>query len=134
MRINPKAGNRRHSKLLAAMLARLATSITLEKPIMSNSRRNALIRTVAAITGDIAAGVAMASVAVWLIESAALGIFLSFLVWLLATIAALALSQYVVHPACEVLLSDRKLDMAVDALSGLADRLTLFARSALQPA
>jgi hypothetical protein len=134
VRSNQKVVNHRHSKLLAAMLARLSTSNSLEKPIMSNSRRNALIRTVAAITGDIAAGVAMASVAVWLIESAALGIFLSVLVWLLATIAALALSQYVVHPAATALLSDHKLDMAVDAISGLADRLTLFARSALQPA
>jgi hypothetical protein len=133
VRSNPKAGNRRHSKLLAAMLARLSTSNSLEKH-MSNSRRNALIRTVATITGDIAAGFAMASVAVWLIEYAALGIFLSFLVWLLATIAALALSQYVVHPAATALLSDHKLDMAVDAMSGLADRLTLLARSALQPA
>jgi hypothetical protein len=134
VRSNLKVGNHRHSKLLAAMLARFSTSNSSEKPIMSNTRRNALIRTVATITGDIAAGVAMASVAVWLIESAALGMFLSFLVWLLATIAALVLSQYVIHPACEVLLSDRKLDMAVNAMSGLTDRLTLFARSALQPA
>jgi hypothetical protein len=133
VRNNHKVANHRHSKLLTAMLARLSNTTSLENQ-MSNSRRNALIRTVATITGDIAAGVAMASVAVWLIESAALGMFLSFLVWLLATIAALALSQYVIHPACEALLSDRKLDIAVEAVSGLADRLTLFARSALQPA
>jgi hypothetical protein len=101
---------------------------------MSNSRRNAVIRTVATITGDIAAGLAMATAAAWLIESAALGLFLSFLVWLLAAMASLALSQYVIHPAATVLLSDHKLDIAVGLVSGLADRLTLFARTALQPA
>jgi hypothetical protein len=104
----------------------------LEFP-MPTSRENILIRTVATVTGDIAAGLAVASVAVWLIESAALGLFLSFLVWLLAAIAALALSQYVVHPAAQVLLSDAKLDLTVKTISGLADRLTQFARTALQP-
>ncbi len=101
---------------------------------MSTSRRNTLIRTVATITGDIACGVAMASIALWLIESAALGLFLSFLVWLLAAVAALALSQYVVHPTLKVVLSDSKLDMAVDAMAGLSDRLALFARIALNAA
>jgi hypothetical protein len=100
---------------------------------MSKARRNALIRTVATITGDIAAGVAMASLAAWIIETATLGLFLSFLVWLLAAIAALALSQFVVHPTATVLLSDHKLDLAVDALSGFAGRLSLYARTALQP-
>ena len=98
---------------------------------MSNARRNIIIRTVATITGDIAAGVAMASAALWIIGTATLGLFLSFLVWLMAGIAALALSQLVVHPACTVLLSDKKLDLAVEALSGLTDQLTRYVTSTL---
>ncbi len=90
----------------------------------SSSRRNTVIRTVAAVTGDIAAGLAVASACMWLIESAALGLFLTFVVWLLGSLLALALSQYVVHPAVGVVLSDRKLDLAVDALSGLSSVLT----------
>jgi hypothetical protein len=104
----------------------------LEFPM--SSRRNLIIRTIATITGDIAAGVAMASAAVWIIETATLGLFLAFIVWLLAGIAALALSQLVVHPAAKVLLSDQKLDLAVTALSGLADQLTRFFSTTLQPA
>ena len=105
------------------------------------SRRNTFIRTVATVCGDIAVGVALASACVWLIEAATLGLLLSFLAWLLAAIVSLALSQYVVHPVCTALLCDRKLDRAVDALSGLADvatgasaqladGLTRYARSA----
>jgi hypothetical protein len=101
---------------------------------MSHSRRNIIIRTVAAIAGDIATGVAVASACIWIIETAALGLFLSFLIWLLGMVAALALSQFVLHPALAVALSDRKLDIAVDAVTGLADRITRFARSTLQPA
>ena len=97
---------------------------------MSTSRRNTIIRTVATITGDIAAGLAMASVAAWLIETATLGLFLSFIVWLLATIAALALSQLVVHPVVKTLLSDRKLDMVATALTGWVSRLNSPARAA----
>ena len=99
-----------------------------------STRRNILIRTVASVAGDIATGVAVASACVWLIETAALGLFLSFLVWLLGTLVALALSQYVLHPVLSVALSDRKLDLAVDAVSSLAGRLTAFARSTLQTA
>lgn len=101
---------------------------------MPTSRRNTLIRTIATITGDIAAGVACASVALWIIETAALGLFLSFLVWLIGAIAALALSQFVVHPAVTVLLSDKKLDIAVDAASDLANYLTQLTRKVLQTA
>lgn len=101
---------------------------------MPTSRRNVIIRTVATITGDIATGVAVASACIWLIETAALGLFLSFLVWLLGTLAALALSQYVVHPALTALLSDSKLDLAVDAVTLLGDRITRFTRSVLQSA
>ena len=76
----------------------------------------------------------MASAAVWIIETATLGLFLGFLVWLLAGIAALALSQLVVHPATKVLLSDQKLDLAITALSGLAERLTQLVTTTLQTA
>jgi hypothetical protein len=98
-----------------------------------SSRRNIIIRTVGAIAGDIAIGVAVASACIWIIETAALGLFLSFLIWLLGMVASLALSQFIIHPALSVALSDRKLDLAVDAVSGLADRLTRFTRSVLQP-
>ena len=101
---------------------------------MSNSKRNILIRTVATIAGDIATGVAVASACLWLIETAALGLFLSFLLWLIGTLLALALSQYVVHPALTVLLSDSKLDLAVDAVTSLGERLTRLTRSALHTA
>ena len=99
-----------------------------------SSRRNIIIRTVAAVAGDIATGIAVASACIWIIETAALGLFLSFLIWLLGTIAALALSQFVLHPVLEVALSDSKLDLAVDAVTGLADRISQFVRSTLQPA
>ena len=101
---------------------------------MSTSRRNVIIRTIATVAGDIAAGLAVASACIWIIESAALGLFLSFLVWLIGTLLALALSQYVVHPALTVLLSDAKLDLAVDAVTALGSRFTRFTRSVLQPA
>ena len=86
-----------------------------------SSRRNTVIRTVAALCGDIAVGVALATACAWVIEAAALGLFLSFLLWLVGTVLALALSQYLVHPAVQLVLSDRKLDGAVDALSVLAE-------------
>ena len=71
---------------------------------MSDSRRNVLIRSVATLAGDIATGLAVASACVWLIGA----------------LVALALSQYVVHPAVSLLLSDRKLDVGIDAASALA--------------
>ena len=86
---------------------------------MSPSRRNTIIRTVATLTGDFATGFAIASVAVWLIETAALGLFLSFMVWLLSALVALALSQYLVHPAVKLALADDKLDRAMSAITGL---------------
>ena len=89
----------------------------------ASSRRNTLIRTVAAVSGDIAAGIAVAAACVWLIEAAALGLFLSFLVWLLGMLIALAFSQYVVHPAVAVLLSDRKLDVGIEAVTCLASQV-----------
>ena len=101
---------------------------------MSTSRRNVIIRTVTTVAGDIATGVAVASACIWIIESAALGLFLSFLIWLIGTLLALALSQYVVHPALTTLLSDSKLDLAVEAVTLLGNRFTRFTRSVLQPA
>ena len=97
-----------------------------------SSRRNILIRTVTSVVGDIAVAMAMASACLWLIEAATLGLFLSFLVWLLASLIALALSQYVVHPAIAIVLSSQKLDDGINALNGLSDRVTRFMRSALQ--
>jgi len=126
----------RQPSLLNDLLFRFKTLnplTRLEFP-MPTSRRNIIIRLVATITGDIAAGVAMATTALWIIQTATLGLFLAFLVWLLAGIAALTLSQLVVHPAAKVLLSDKKLDLAVEALSGLADQLTRFVTTTLQPA
>ena len=85
----------------------------------SPSYRRAAIRTVVAITGDIAATVAVAAACTWIIETAALGLFLSFLIWLLGLVISLAVSQYVVHPALSVVLSDAKLDWSIAALSQL---------------
>lgn len=77
------------------------------------TRRNFFIRSVATVSGDIAVGYAMASACIWIIQSAALGLFLSFLLWLLAIVLSLALSQYALHPFVAVLLSDRKLDQGL---------------------
>ena len=85
------------------------------------ARHNLLVRSIATLTGDIAIGFAVASACVWIIQYAALGLFLSFLLWLLAIVIALAISQYALHPAAAVLLSDRKLDQ-VSALAAEALR------------
>lgn len=56
----------------------------------------------------------------WVIQVAALGLFLSFLVWLIAALLiSLVLSQYIVHPGVKFLLSDHKLDVAVGTVTGL---------------
>jgi hypothetical protein len=139
-RHHSKAAYRRRRLPRPTLLNTLMFRLSLLNPLtpkefpMSNSRRNIIIRTVATIAGDIAVGVAMASACVWIIEAAALGLFLSFLLWLLTAILSLALSQYVIHPAVKVLLSDSKLDLAVDAVTVLGDRVAQFARSVLQPA
>ena len=75
-----------------------------------NARRNFLIRSIATVTGDIAIGYAMASACIWIIQYAALSAFISFMLWLLTIVLSLAISQYALHPALTVLLSDRKLD------------------------
>ena len=78
-----------------------------------SARRNFFIRAVGSFAGDFAVGFAMATACLWIIEAAALGLFLSFLLWLLALIVSLALSQHVVHPVAAVVLSDRKLDEGI---------------------
>lgn len=87
------------------------------------SRRNTLIRTITAFTGDVATGLAVATACVWLIQTAALGIFLSFLLWLMGVLLSLAISQYVVHPATQQLLSDRKLDEGIAVITGMVEVL-----------
>ncbi len=81
------------------------------------SRRNFFIRAIATIAGDLAAGCAMASACTWVIQAAAVGLFMSFVLWLMALVASLALSQFVVHPITTTLLSDHKLDEGAAALS-----------------
>ena len=99
-----------------------------------NSRRNCFIRTIAAFTGDFTVGFALASACVWVIQFATLGLFLSFLLGLIALICALAMSQLIVHPAVQFALSDRKLDhglaVAADAVrTGTDIALQLWART-----
>jgi hypothetical protein len=91
-----------------------------------SSRRNFFIRSIATMTGDIAVGYAFGATCVWIIQSAALGLFLGFLLWLLAILMALTVSQYVVHPTVTFALCDRKLDRGIDALSGLVDTARSF--------
>jgi len=98
-----------------------------------SSRRRFFIRTITALVADVAVGTALASACIWVIEAAALGLFLSFLLWLLTLIATLALSQHVVHPLTNALLSDTKLDDAVDAVQTLARELTRFAQGSSTP-
>lgn len=83
-------------------------------------RRNFWIRTIAGITGDVAIGVAMSSACIWVIQSATLGLFLSFLLWIVTILLSLALSQHVVRPAVQFALSDKKLDRGLEVLSSLA--------------
>ena len=98
-----------------------------------SSRRNFLIRTIATLAGDIAVGIAVASACTWVIEFAALGLFMSFVLWLLTVVATLALSQYVVHPVAQALLSDRKLDDGIAAAQSLARELSRFAQGSSPP-
>ncbi len=88
-----------------------------------NIRRNLFIRTVAAVTGDLVLAFSIASACTWAIQVATLGLFRSFLLWLVALIGYLALSQFLLHPALAALLSDRKLDDGL-ALSAETVRAT----------
>lgn len=94
-----------------------------------SARRNVFIRSVATVTGDLAIGCALASACLWVIQCAALGLFLSFLLWLLALVLSLGFSQYVLHPAMAVLLCDRKLDQS---LAVTADAVRTGAAAAMQ--
>ena len=123
----------RQPSLLNTLMFKFAALNPLaHKEFPMSSRRNILIRAVTSIVGDIAVAMAMASACIWLIEAATLGLFLSFLVWLLGSLIALALSQYEWHPAVAIVLSSQKLDDGINALNGLSDRVTRFMRSALQ--
>ena len=93
-------------------------------PHSTHVRRNIWIRTIAGITGDVAVGVALSSACLWVIQSASLGVFLSFLLWIVGFLLSLAISQYAVHPTVTLLLSDRKLDRSIDALLSLAHAAT----------
>jgi hypothetical protein len=93
-----------------------------------NIRRNFFIRCVATLAGDFAVGFAFGSACAWVIQSAALGLFLAFLAWLLAVIAALMLSQHVVHPVVQFALSDHKFDHAVAFSTDAVARLRGWAQ------
>lgn len=86
---------------------------------MTHERRHTLIRTMASLTGDIAIALLFSSVCIWIINFAALGIFLSFLLWLIAALVCLAASQYLIHPTVQFLLSDRKLEEVLRTTHGL---------------
>ncbi|MFO1199047.1 MAG: hypothetical protein U1E86_18975 [Burkholderiaceae bacterium] len=89
------------------------------------SRHGVIVRLVASLTGDVTVGIGVASACGWLISAAGFGFFMSFLSWLAAALFALAISQYLVHPAAEFLLSDRKLDQALDAITGVGNALRI---------
>lgn len=104
--------------------------------------RNALFRTAVGVCGDVAIGASMASACLWIIQTASLGLFLSFLLWLVTAILSLAISQCVFRPAVRLVLSDRKLDDVVAiahlfadvaATAGIqtGDVVARYARSAL---
>lgn len=97
-----------------------------------SSRRNILIRTITAFTGDVATALAMATACAWLIQTAALGLFLSFMLWLLGVLLSLAISQYVIHPSTQLLLSDRKLDEGLAVATGLVEVLAHLGDKARQ--
>lgn len=96
----------------------------------TRTRRNFMIRTIAGLTGDLAIGIALANACLWLIQAASLGLFLSFLVWLIGLVLSLALSQYAVHPAVKFALCDRKLDQGIAAATRFAQSTFRFAAEA----
>lgn len=91
------------------------------------------IRAMTALAGDIAMATAVAGACSWLIESATLGLFLAFLTWLLGFVLALALSEYVVHPAVQWAMADDKLDRGLTAAGEFAGWATNLAAQVQQP-
>ena len=85
----------------------------------AKARRRALIRSVAALTGDVVVAATLAAAVTWLLNTATLSIFLSFLAWLVAALVWLIASQYVVYPAVGFLFSDSKLEAAAEAMGSL---------------
>ena len=81
--------------------------------------RNFLIRSAASITGDVAIATALIQTCIWIIEVAALGLFLQFMLWLLAALIALAISQYLIHPVVDLLLAEDKLTRTGRAINEL---------------
>lgn len=86
---------------------------------MSTSRRNVIVRCLTSMVGDIGLAVAVVSGCAWIVEAASLGMFLTFLLWLVAILSALAFSQLVLHPLVNMALSDRKFDDTVDTVIGV---------------
>jgi triacylglycerol esterase/lipase EstA (alpha/beta hydrolase family) len=101
---------------------------------MSTSRRNVIVRCVTSMCGDAAIAVVVVSGCAWIIEAASFGLFMSFLVWLVATLAALAFSQLVLHPVVNMVLSDRKFDGSIDAVVGLVQGFDAVGGEALDSA
>ncbi|OSZ74623.1 hypothetical protein [Hydrogenophaga sp. IBVHS1] len=97
-----------------------------------NERKRVFIRTTAALACDISIGLLFASVCVWIINVAALGIFLIFLLWLIAAMAALAASEYLIHPTVAFLLSERKLEEALRRTHGLTGVFIQFGSRAAE--
>lgn len=89
------------------------------KQRIDRQRRYALVRAVATLTGDFATGFAFGSMCSWIIATAALGTFLSFLAWLIAILLTMLVSQHIVHPSAKFLLSDHKLDDTVQTFKDL---------------
>jgi hypothetical protein len=83
------------------------------------SYRNFLIRSAAGLAGDMAVATALVQVCIWITQVAALGLFLQFMLWLLAALIALALSQYLIHPLVNVLLAEDKLTRTGRAIAEL---------------
>ena len=93
--------------------------------------RYSTLRATVSLAGDAGAAIAIASACAWIIESAALGLFLSFLVWLLGLIMSLALSQHIVHPTIQFAMADDKLNRGRALASALFDQLNTPAAQAI---
>ena len=93
--------------------------------------RYSVIRSMVSLAGDLGAGIAVAATCSWVIETATLGLFLSFLIWLLGLIVSLALSQHVVHPTVRFVLADDKFDRGLNTASALFDHLNTPAAQAV---